>query len=196
MIESYVKKIFVCLRSRAFFLNPDISQYCTVHTAQVPCLSSGLFTVRGLGFESKTLVKSSLDRSTTPSHMNSTVKHSCLNFFGITMFHTLLLFNSWNSKKLMYSLILVLFCIYAHCPKNNLNIRIKAMQSVPVGADATVFVWFWANTKARPLHLHSSRDRRLDFYAEIQILFGTVLPVDKDGTLNLILLQDLPPPHS
>ena len=68
------------------------------------------------------------------------------------------------------------------------------MQAVPVGADATVYVWFWANTKARPLHLHSSRDRRLDFYAEIQILFGTVLTVDKDGTQNLILLQELPPP--
>ena len=62
-----------------------------------------------------------------------------------------------------------------HCPKNSLNLRIKT-EPVTVEADAMVNAWFLGQIYVNNQNLRCIRSRsdRLRFYAEIQIIFGTV----------------------
>ena len=63
-----------------------------------------------------------------------------------------------------------------HCPKNSLNLRIKT-EPVTVEADAMVNAWFLGQIYVNNQNLRCIRsrsDRLRFFYAEIQIIFGTV----------------------
>ena len=73
-----------------------------------------------------------------------------------------------------------------HCPKNNLNLCIKT-EPVTVEADTTVYVWFSSdhrNVNKRISCCICSSCDKLGFYAEIQIMFGTVC-------LSMILFDNL-----
>ena len=69
----------------------------------------------------------------------------------------------------------------AHCPKNNLNLRIKT-EPVSVGADSTVYVCLLCTYTEVYLAqkpdiyrcISFNCDRLSVFYAEIQVDFGTV----------------------
>ena len=91
-----------------------------------------------------------------------------------THFHCHHMGRNWSTLAKCLPLAASL-AIAIHCPENNLNLRIKT-EPLMDGADTTYIFVFFLHQTVQSVHL--IYPSWLDFYAEVQINFGTVWAKD------------------